>query len=91
MKYKSKSLSYTHFKKKTVEKTQKFSKLRDFFLLSSNFDLNFLSFLANNRIFWTLQKMLLDHMFVDIRVKNFQIWVFASKSIFILKTAPSSG
>ena len=89
--YESKSLSYTHFKKKIVEKTQKFPKLRDFYLLSRKFDLYFLSFFINNRIFWTLQKMLLDHMFVEIRVKNFRIWIFAPKIIFILKTAPSSG
>ena len=34
-----KSLSWTHFKKKSVEKTQKFFKLRKLGLLSKNFEL----------------------------------------------------
>ena len=84
MKYKSKSLSYTHFKKKTVEKTQKFSKLRDFFLLSSNFDLIFLSFFINTRMFCNLQKILLDHWFIEINAKFFENLNFRAKINFYL-------
>ena len=84
MKYKSKSLSYTHFKKKTVEKTQKFSKLRDFFLLSSNFDFNFLSFFINTRTFLNSQKILLDHWFVEINAKIFENLNFRAKINFYL-------
>ena len=84
MKNKSKSLSYTHFKKKTVEKTQKFSKLREFFLLSSNFDLNFLSFFINTLTFFNLQKILLDHWFVEINGKNFENLNFRAKINFFL-------
>ena len=83
--YESKSLSYTHFKKKIVEKTQKFPKLRDFYLLSRKFDLYFLSFFTNNRLFFTLQKMLLDHMFVEYRVKKFQNLNFRAKINFYLE------
>ena len=78
-------------KEKKCWETSKILKTERLFLLSSNFELNFLSFLTNTRIFVTSQKILLDHRFVEINAKKCENLNFRAKTIFISKTAPSSG
>ena len=77
--------------RKKVLRNLKNSQNWETFLLSSNFELNFLSFLTNTRIFVTSQKILLDHRFVEINAKKCENLNFRAKTIFISKTAPSSG
>ena len=86
-----KSLSWTHFKKKSVEKTQKFFKLRKLGLLSKNFG-RLLS--LTEKKYWELLlyiKWSLSDALSIIKEKKFKIWIFAPKLISISQTAPPSG
>ena len=71
-----KSLSWTHFKKKSVEKTQKFFKLRKLGLLSKNFIAHKQRHLAAKsftKTFWKLKNKLNRH-------QNQVNWTLGSKA-----------